>query len=266
MTEVDLISTIERDHILALAKKGEREDGRGFDECRDLLLEPGIIKRAEGSCMATLGDSKVLAGIKISTGEPFPDTPDKGVLTTNAELIPLASPFFESGPPDEDAVELARVVDRGIREAPAVDTSSLVIEEGELVRIVFVDLHMIDSDGNLFDACNIAAVTALHNAQMPVLDKEGNPTEDLTPLPVVKTPVSCTFAKIDDIIMIDPSRNEERVLDARLTVTTEENGNICAMQKGGTGQFTVDEIMDCVKSSLKTGKRIRKTIEKALKK
>jgi exosome complex component RRP42 len=86
------------------------------------------------------------------------------------------------------------------------------------------------------------------------------------PLPVKKMPVSCTFAKIGDTLMIDPSRNEERILDARLTVTTEEKGNICAMQKGGKGQFTTDEIMDCVKKSLKAGKAIRKNIKKAIKK
>jgi len=266
MTEVDLISHIERDYILNLAKKGEREDGRGFDEYRKLLLQPGIIKKAEGSCLVNLGDTKVLAGIKVDKGTPFPDTPDQAVMTTNAELIPLASPLFESGPPKEDSIELARVVDRGIREAPALDMPSLVIKEGELVRVVFIDLHILDSDGNLFDASNRAAVTALRTTKIPVLDEEGNPTEDLMPLPMLKTPVSCTFAKIGENILVDPSQNEEKVLDARLTVTTEDNGYICAMQKGGDSQFTVDEIMDCVKKSIKIGKEIRKTISDLIKK
>jgi exosome complex component RRP42 len=260
MTEIDLISHIEKDYILNLAKKGEREDGRGFDEHRELILQPGIIKKAEGSCLASLGETKVLAGIKVNKGEPFPDTPDQAVMTTNSELIPLASPFFQSGPPGEDSVELARVVDRGIREAPALDMPSLVIKEGELVRVVFIDLHMLDSDGNLFDASNIAAVTALRTAKISVLDEEGNSTEDLIPLPMLKTPISCTFAKIGENIFVDPSQNEERSLDARLTVVTEDKGCICAMQKGGDGQFSVDEIMDCVKKSIKMGKRIRKTI------
>ncbi|MCD6127947.1 MAG: exosome complex protein Rrp42 [Methanomicrobia archaeon] len=262
MTEIDLISNIEKDYILNLAKKGEREDGRDFDEHRKLILEPDLIKKAEGSCLVSLGETKVLAGIKVDKGEPYPDTPDQAVMTTNAELVPLASPFFESGPPDEDSIELARVVDRGIREAPALDMSSLVVREGELVRVIFIDLHILDSDGNLFDASNIAAVTALHTTKIPVLDDEGNPTEDMIPLPVIKTPVSCTFAKIGDNIVVDPSLNEERVLDARLTVTTEDNGYVCAMQKGGNSEFTVDEIMDCIKKSIKIGKEIRKTILK----
>ena len=135
-----------------------------------MILEPDLIKKAEGSCLVNLGETKVLAGIKVDKGEPYPDTPDQAVMTTNAELVPLASPFFESGPPDEDSIELARVVDRGIREAPALDMSSLVVREGELVRVIFIDLHILDSDGNLFDASNIAAVTALHTTKIPVQD------------------------------------------------------------------------------------------------
>ncbi len=265
MTEVDLLSHIERDHILDLTKNGKREDGRDFDEHRKLILEPDIFTKAEGSCMVTLGDTKVIAGIKIDTGEPYPDTPDEGVLITNVELIPMASPLFESGPPGEDATELARVVDRGIREAPMLDTSKLMIEEGELVRLVFIDIHVLDSDGNLFDAASWAAVTALHTATMPVLDDDGKPTEETIPLPVKKTPVSCTFAKIGNNMLVDPSRNEERVLDARLTVTTEDNDYICAMQKGESGQLTIDEIMDCIHKSLTMGKEIRKKIKESLK-
>ncbi|MEA1993577.1 MAG: exosome complex protein Rrp42 [Euryarchaeota archaeon] len=266
MTEVDLMANIRKDHILNLVKNGKREDGRGFDEQRELILQPRIIQKAEGSCQVNLGDTKVLAGIKVGKGEPYPDTPDQGVMTTMAELIPMASPFFQSGPPGEDATELARVVDRGIREAPAMDTSKLVEVEGELVRVVFIDLHILDSDGNLFDACNIAAITALRTAKMPVLDEEGEPTEDLIPLPVQKTPISCTFAKIGDSILMDPSWNEGRVLDARLTVTTEDNDYVCAMQKGEGGQFTTDEIMNCIDKSLEKGKEIRKRIDDVLKK
>ncbi len=61
-------------------------------------------------------------------GTPFADTPDKGVLSTNAELIPMGSPNFEAGPPDEHSIELARVVDRGIRESEMIDLEKMCIE------------------------------------------------------------------------------------------------------------------------------------------
>ena len=77
------------------------------------------------------------------------------------ELIPLASPDFESGPPREKAIELARVVDRGIRESETIDMAKLCITPEEKVWIVFIDVHVLDYDGNLFDACSLAASAAL---------------------------------------------------------------------------------------------------------
>ena len=72
------------------------------------------MSKPKGQQDVFLGKSEVLAGVKVETGEPFPDTPNEGVMTVNAELVPIASPNFEPGPPNEDSIELARVVDRGI--------------------------------------------------------------------------------------------------------------------------------------------------------
>src|SRR5260370_5929734 len=55
-------------------------------------------------------------------------------------------------------------------------------------------------------------------------------------------PVAVTFAKIDKTIVVDPSLDEERVMSARLTVTIDKNGNLCAMQKGGLHAFTPDDV------------------------
>src|SRR5207244_11869867 len=101
-----------------------------------------------------------MAVIKIEPAEPFQDTPEEGVLTVNAELVPLASPSFEMGPPSEAAIELSRVVDRGIRESKAVDLKSLVIQKGKKVQVVYVDVYVLDHDGNLIDAASMAALAA----------------------------------------------------------------------------------------------------------
>ena len=70
-------------------------------------------------------------------------------------------------PPGEDAIELARVVDRGIRESGMVDVEQLCIVPGEEVWMCFVDIYALDYDGNLFDAANLAAVSALRTAVIP---------------------------------------------------------------------------------------------------
>jgi len=159
---------IKRDYLANLAEQGKRADGRRFDEYRNIEIETNIISKAEGSARVKIGNTQVIAGIKMDAGEPYSDSPESGVMTTAAELIPLASPDFESGPPRENAIELARVVDRGIRESEVIELDKLCIEPGEKVWIVFIDIHIIDYDGNLFDAASLAALAALMTTKVPV--------------------------------------------------------------------------------------------------
>jgi len=250
----DVIADLKRDHITKLLARGSRADGRAFDQIRPLNIETNYADAAEGSARVHLGNTDVLVGIKMMVGEPFSDTPDTGVLSTNAELIPMASELFEAGPPSPTAIEVARVVDRGIREGHAVDMHKLCIEPAKEVWVMFVDIHVLDYDGNLFDAANIGAMAALKSAVVPA--KAAGKGEDF-PMPVQHEPISVTAVKIGKDILIDPTHDEQRVADARLTVATIETGNVCAMQKGGAGALSLDEVFRIVDSSRKIGADVR---------
>ena len=133
-----MITEIDKSYIKNLILDGKRTDGRGFKEFRKLDIKRGYAKNAEGSALVTLGNTQVLVGVKMEVGEPYPDSLDEGILMVNAELVPIASPEFETGPPDEYSIELARVVDRGLREGHALDTEKLVIKSGEKVWCIFI--------------------------------------------------------------------------------------------------------------------------------
>jgi len=158
-----------------------------------------------------------------------------------------------------DGVELARVVDRGIRESKIIDTSNLLIGDGK-VWMVFVDINVLDHCGNLIDASGIAAMSALLDAKIPKYEDgavlNGEHTGDL---PVSDIVVPVTVAKVGKHLICDPSIDEEYALDARLTVATTDRIN--AMQKGGTGTLTRDEIMDIVDLSFLKGGAIRQQIK-----
>ncbi|EQB65423.1 MAG: hypothetical protein AMDU3_IPLC00002G0060 [Thermoplasmatales archaeon I-plasma] len=252
----EIVYGLKREYLEKICAEGSRIDGRKFDEIRTAVVNTNFVPRAEGSAEVRLGDTRVLVGIKIEQGEPFPDTPNSGILTTNAELLPMASPTFESGPPSEDAIELARVVDRGIRESKMIDLDKLVIKEGEKVWVVFIDMHILDYDGNLIDACSLGAVAALLEAKVPA-SKIG--AEDF-PLPINHIPINVTFAKIGNTLLADPNLEEEEVASARLSVATNENGDVVAMQKGLGGSITKEELFSAVDTSIKVGKDIRKRV------
>lgn len=262
---MSMIIRVRQKQIAQLINGGKRLDGRKFDEHRELKLEKGIIEKAEGSARILLGETEVLVGVKIGVGEPFADTPEEGVLTVNAELVPLASPLFEPGPPNENAIELARVVDRGIRESKAVDLKKICLDPSKKVLIVFIDLYVLNHDGNLIDASAIAALAALLNTKMSkyeIVEGELNVKPGYDQLPVINYPIPITFAKIDNKLIIDPSLEEEEAMDARLTITIEKDGKICAIQKGGTGQFTKEQIIEAANIAKIKSAEIRKLVVK----
>jgi len=257
------VAKLEQKTIVDLILKGKRMDERSPLDYRPMTIMLGTIEKANGSAYVYLGKTKVLAGVKVETGTPFPDTPDEGILTVNAEFVPLASPTFEAGPPDENSIELARVVDRGIRESKAIDLKKLCIDPGKKVFMVFVDVYVLDHDGNLIDAAAMAALGALLDAKMrafKVEDHEVKYKDEVIPLPMLNYPVPITSVKIDGSIVLDPCLEEEQVMSCRLTVTTDKNDQICAMQKGGLGYFTPEEVKQIVATAITKSKGLRETI------
>jgi len=288
-----VVPSIKRDYLAKLAEQGKRADGRKFDEYRKIEIEPRVVSKAEGSARVKIGNTQVMVGVKMDVGEPYSDSPESGVLTTAAELIPLASPDFEAGPPREDAIELARVVDRGVRESEVVELDKLCLEPGEKVWIVFIDIHILDYDGNLFDAASLAALAALFTAKVPIARIDENDINSYTkrlreiysitgveeaiinkqidmiksndyPLPLKEPPVSCTSVKYNGVVVLDPSLDEEEIAETRLTVATDKNGDIRAMQKGLSGSFTREEIKKVIKASVDNGKEIREILYKSI--
>jgi len=259
-----VVTRVKQKQILQLIAKGKRLDGRGLSDYREIKVEQGIIERAEGSARVLLGKTEVMVGTKIEFGEPFSDTPNEGVLTVNAELVPLASSTFEPGPPDENSIEIARVVDRGIRESKAIDLEKLCIEPGKKVHVVFVDVYVLNHDGNLIDASALAALAALLNTKMPNYEVEEGEVKiksGHTALPMKRHPITVTFAKINDKLVVDPWLEEEQVMDARLSMAIDDDGNVCAIQKGGSGYFTPEQVLEAAKLAREKAEEMHKKLE-----
>ncbi len=265
MASHSVVDELKKTQILELLNQGNRVDGRALDEPREISIEPNIIPKANGSAKIRLGDTEVVCGVKIQPDRPFPDMGDKGIFICTAELLPLSHPSVETGPPQPHVIELARVVDRGIRESHMVDVSQLVIKKDKSVIGVFADIVVIDFDGNLFDACSYAATAALLTSTTPkwnwVDEKPVLIDGKETPLPTSTIPVSVTMGKIGDHIIVDPNGDEWGSMDARVTITSNSDNSICALQKGGSDGFTQDEIIRCGEISVRVGAKIREKLK-----
>lgn len=253
--------------MVELISAGKRADGRGLNDLREIKIENGPIVKAQGSSWVHLGDTEVLVGVKLETGTPFPDTPDEGALTVNAEFVPLAHELFEPGPPDEDSIELSRVVDRGIRESKTLDLKGLAVVRGKKVFVVFIDVYILNHDGNLIDAAGWAAMSALMNAKIKGFEVNDQGeikfTGESRPLPLRDYPIPITIAKVNDKMIVDPNIDEELMTTAKITITTNSKGEVCALQKSGLGTLTSKEVLEAQRISRAKGEEIRQLLLKA---
>jgi len=259
-----IVEHLRKQQMWDAISKGKRLDGRNLDDIRPLEIELDIIKKANGSAKVKLGNSEVIAGVKIETGEPFEGLENKGALIVSAEVLPTASPYIEPGPPDEETVELARVVDRGIRESEMIDLDKLVLVPGKIVYTIFVDCSIINADGNLFDATSYAVVSALASSKIPVFEMQDGKvvhTGSSQDPPVTTIPVSITAIRIGEAVILDPTSEEEACMNARITIATNSNGDFTAIQKGSTGAFTVEQIKKAAETARIKGEEVRAKIK-----
>jgi exosome complex component RRP42 len=115
-----------------------------------------------------------------------------------------------------------------------------LFEKGEKVWTVAIDVVPLNYDGNLIDMGGLAALAALKNARFPKINEDGtvdyHSKTDKT-LELQKLPIPVTVCKIGDLLIVDPTDEEEKAVDARLTVTVLDDDKICALQKGGRFVF-----------------------------
>jgi len=255
--QMELIPKLKSETILRLLERKERIDKRGLEDFRPLEILTNYIDNAEGSAYVKLGTTQVVVGVKLEIGAPYPDTPNEGVLIVNAEFVPLASPSFEPGPPDENAIELARVIDRALREFKVIKVDELALIPGKKVWITWLDIYVLDHGGNLIDASSIAAMAALLTTKMPKVEVDESKGEVIVDksqyvdnLPIRSSVVTITIGKIGHHLIVDPTYEEEQILDAKITIAVSDDGRIAGIQKAGMGGFTAEEVKRAVRIAI----------------
>lgn len=262
---VNVISEVSAEKILDLINQERRIDERSFEDYRDITIKTDYISKANGSALVSIGATTVIAGVKTSITTPFANAPDEGVIITNTELLAIANKNFEYGPPNKFAVEISRVVDRCIREAPLVDLKQLSIVEGDTCWKLHVDIYLLDFDGNIMDAACLAAVCALLTTKIPTatsINGEINIDENIQKkLPIKNKSILCSVCKLFNQLVIDPVSIEENLMDASISIGFREDGSICAIQKCGLKSFTISEVQNAIDLAFKKSKELFNIIE-----
>ncbi len=163
---------------------------------------------------------------------------------------------------------MARVVDRAIRHSGFVDMSTLAIIQGKSVYALWVDVYVLNHDGNLMDASLLAAVAALATSQVPksVIDGDVVKLDKSTKVPlsvnIDKMPLTITFNKIGKYILADANVEEEVLSEGRFTIAFSGD-DVVSIQKS-SGFFTPLEVEDMMSRGLELSKSIRARVVESL--
>jgi len=249
-------------------KQDVRPDGRELGEIRSTVLSIGSIKTANGSALVKLGNTTVVCGIKCELAAPKSEQPKAGFLVPNVELPPLCSPKFKPGPPSEQAQTTCVFLDNYIKQSKCFDPESLCIEEGKFVWVLFCDLMCLDYDGNITDACTVALLAALNDVRLPKVsfnEETGQVEVDHNskkPLHLLQQPVTTSYAVFDDeVLIVDPTNEEEELSRGSVTVVTHEDGTLCLLEKPGGIGLSDTKLQDCIARARTRSKEVCSLIE-----
>jgi len=293
---MDLFKTISpAEFYLRFLTQGVRPDGRPLHDIRKSTISVGSIKTVVGSSLCKVGDTSVIAGIKADVGPPPTNSSNKllptslpyiqasssntlinQIIPINVELSSLCHSRFKPGKPSEEAQVLTEHLQKIMRETSLVDLQSLVIQPGKAMWFLYIDIYCLNHDGNVFDACVMALMSALLNVRLPVakVSESGenvvveDPMERPIQLKLNSFPVSLSFAWMnEDFMIVDPTMEEEDLSTARMTIvldaSDEKNSNrICSVWKLGGNPIPPEKFKECMQIALVRAKEVKGIVNK----
>ena len=139
-----------------------RPDGRAADELRPVTFERDFTRMAEGSCLVSFGETRVLCTASVDEDVPrWMKGRGKGWVTAEYSMLPGSSPErirreVKDGKPSGRTQEIQRLIGRSLR---AVCDMQLLGE-----RQVIVDCDVLQADGGTRTASICGGYIALHDA------------------------------------------------------------------------------------------------------
>ena len=228
------------------------------------------------SCIVRLGKTMAMASVSASLEAPYADRHSEGSITFDVLHTAMAGFGADFQRKNEDAIELSRLVERGLRESRAVDLEALCVQPGRKVWHLQVDVRVLDNCGNSTDAVGLAALGALCVFRRPDVtvdpDAHGgiviHSPADKEPLPLtlhhLPLPISFAFFDGGEVIALDPVSKEEAAAAGSFTVTVNPQGELCAAQKAHGVGISHDAVMQCMRIAAEQVKGLTAQLRKAV--
>ena len=205
-----------------------RPSGRTADELREVKLEPGVNKHAEGSCLVRFGDTQVLCTASLEDRvPPFLRNKGRGWVTGEYGMLPRSTGSRTAreaarGRQGGRTQEIQRLIGRSLR--AVTDLEAL----GE--RQITLDCDVIQADGGTRTAAITGAYVALHVA-LDGLVARG--VIGSLPLTDQVAAVSCGIVGGEAVLDLDYAEDSTADADANFVLTAA--GGIVEVQATAEG-------------------------------
>lgn len=202
-----------------------RSYGRKTNEMRPVTLEPGILKHADGSCLVSFGDTKVLCAATIEEGvPPWRRGQHAGWVTAEYAMLPAStarrSPREQRGRKGR-SMEIERLIGRSLR--TVCDLRRL----GELT--VTCDCDVVQADGGTRTASITGAWVALYEALRTWVRRD-----KIRRMPLKGQVGAISAGIVDGICLLDLDYPEDSRAYVDLNLVGTPEGGIIEVQ--GTGE------------------------------
>lgn len=272
-------------YLAKFIAQGVRPDGRPLALPRATSIGLGVVSTADASALVKLGSTTVMAGIKCEVMPAAADAPDEGRLTVQVEMAPLCSADTRPGRPSEAAQVLTEQLSGLLEAGGVVDRRQLCIDPGRAAWAVYLDLYVVDADGSLHDACLLAVLAALSSLRLHAVtmddagriqktdaaDAAGAAAAAAAQQPQLRRlelgcqPVSLTCGVYQGQLLVDPTAEEEPLLEALITATVDEQGGVLGFYKaGGSATASQERVVQCIEAAKMRSKEVRGLLQQAL--
>lgn len=205
----------------------ERSYGRALNQMRPVTLTPGVMKNADGSCLAEFGDTRVLCTATIEEVVPQWRRGQKaGWVTAEYAMLPASTnrrtPREQRGRKGR-SMEIERLIGRSLR--TVVDLRKL----GELT--VTCDCDVVQADGGTRTASITGAWVALHEALRSWVERDR-----IHRMPITGQVAAVSMGEVDGLLMLDLDYPEDSHAQVDMNLVGTADGRIIEVQ--GTGEKT----------------------------
>ena len=218
-----------------------RPENRARDEMRNVILEAGLSRYAEGSCLAKFGHTHVLCTASVDENVPrWMKGTGKGWVTAEYGMLPRSTHTRNNreaarGKQGGRTVEIQRLIGRSLR--AAIDLKKL----GE--RQIIVDCDVMQADGGTRTASITGAWVALYQACQALVD---NGTLPENPVTDNMAAVSCGI--VDGECRLDLEYVEDSAAQADANFVLTQTGGVIEVQASAEDTpFTADQMAELMR-------------------